>query len=110
MQSPSILSKKNSLPGTQSNYIMNEVVTDPDYLVQIMQDWYIHTANTAHPQMEILPDFIADLHLKLPQVNQEHQDMLNEQITEADMEKAINDAHENSVPGQTFYFQLFASR
>jgi hypothetical protein len=64
-----------------------------------MQDWYIHTGNTAQPQTETLPDFLADLPLELPKISPEHQDMFTEEITAADVEEAINDAHEISARG-----------
>jgi hypothetical protein len=76
----------------------NEIVIDPNYINQIMQDWYIQTSNTAQPQRETLPDFLVDLHLELPQISPDT-NMPTEEITAAEVEEAINDAHKISAPG-----------
>jgi hypothetical protein len=50
-----------------------------------------HT-NTTNPQTETLPD---------SQISPEHQDMLVEEIMEAEVVKAFHDAHELSALGPT---------
>jgi hypothetical protein len=77
-----------------------------------MQDWYGYTANLAQPQTETLADFLSDLQLDLPQISLEDQDMLTDEITQAEIEDAINKAHEISAPGPsgqtiTLYKLLF---
>jgi hypothetical protein len=64
-----------------------------------MQDWYVHTANTAQPQIGTLSEFLTDYALNLWQISLEHQDMLEEEITEAEVEGAINEAHGISAQG-----------
>ncbi len=59
-----------------------------------MQDWYVQTANTGQPQTKMLSVFLADQQLELPQICPEHQNMLTEKITSAEVEDAINEAHE----------------
>jgi hypothetical protein len=77
-----------------------------------MQDWYIHTSTTALPQTKTPPDFLSNLHFELPQISPEHQDMLTEEITEAEVDQAITDTHEISASGAsgqtiTLYKPLF---
>ncbi len=77
----------------------NETVTDPDRIIQIMQEWYEHTANAAQPQRETLADFLEDQQMELPQIGQDLQEMLIEDISPSEIEEAINDAKEISAPG-----------
>jgi hypothetical protein len=58
-----------------------ETVTDPDRIIQIMQEWYEHTANAAQPQLETLENFLADQQIELPKIGQDLQDMLIEEIS-----------------------------
>jgi hypothetical protein len=53
-----------------------ETVTDPDRIIQIMQEWYEHTANAAQPQIETLADFLEDQQIELPQIGQDLQECL----------------------------------
>jgi hypothetical protein len=90
----------------------NTTVTDLEQIVQIMQDWYNHTVNTAQPQRETLSDFKNDFNLDLPQISPEHHDMLAKEITEGEVEDAIKEAQEISAPGPlgqtlTLYKLLF---
>ncbi len=48
-----------------------ETVTDPDRIIQIMQEWYEHTANAAQPQLETLENFLADQQIELPKIGQD---------------------------------------
>jgi hypothetical protein len=77
----------------------NETVTDPDRIIQIMQEWYENTANATQPQRETLTDFLQDQQIELPQIGQELQEMLIEDISPSEIEEAINDAKEISAPG-----------
>jgi hypothetical protein len=76
-----------------------EMVTDPDKIIQIMQEWYENTANAAQPQTETLADFLEDQQLDLPQIGQDLQEMLIEDISSSEIEEAINEAKEVSAPG-----------
>jgi hypothetical protein len=64
-----------------------------------MQDWYANTADVEHVQKETLNDFLLDQQLELPQISQELQEMLTEEITPMEVEEAINEAQEASAPG-----------
>ncbi len=64
-----------------------------------MQEWYEHTANAAQPQRETLADFLDEQQLELPQIGQDLQEMLVEEITTSEIEEAINQAKELSAPG-----------
>jgi hypothetical protein len=77
----------------------NELITDPERIIQIMQDWYANTANVEHVQTETLSEFLQDQQLELPQISPELQDMLTEEITPMEVEEAINEAQEMSAPG-----------
>ncbi len=77
----------------------NETITDQERIIQIMQDWYAHTANSEHLQTETLPDFLNEQQLELPQIGPELQDMLIEEITPNEVEDAINEAKEISALG-----------
>ncbi len=66
-----------------------------------MQDWYVHTDNITQLQMETLSDFLTNYNLGLPQVSPEHQYMLGEEITEAEVQEDIGEAHEISAPGSS---------
>jgi hypothetical protein len=90
----------------------NEIITNPERIIQIMQDWYAHTADFEHLQNETLPDFLTDQQLELPQIDSELQDMLIEEITPREVEDAIKEAKERSAPGPsghtiTLYKPLF---
>jgi hypothetical protein len=76
-----------------------ETVTDPDKIIQIMQEWYEHTANAAQPQLETLENFLEDQQIELPRIGQNLQDMLTEEISSLEVEEAINEAKEISAPG-----------
>jgi hypothetical protein len=52
------------------------MVTDPDKIIQIMQEWYENTANAAQPQTETLADFLEDQQLELPHIGPDVQDKL----------------------------------
>jgi hypothetical protein len=90
----------------------NETITDPERIIQVMQEWYANTAETGHNQTETLPDFLHEQQIELPQISPEQQDMLVEEITPNEVENAINEAKEMSAPGPsghtiTLYKLLF---
>ena len=74
-------------------------ITDPDEIVQIMQDWYRLTAEEQHVQTEHLTDFLQDNNQVAPQIQNQHKEWLEEEITQEEVEQAIGDAHEISAPG-----------
>jgi hypothetical protein len=101
LNSVSFQSVKEKQPSRNINKLLynNEMVSDPDRIIRIMQEWYEHTANAAQPQRETLSDFLEDQQLELPQIGQDLQEMLVEEITTVEVETAINQAKEISAPG-----------
>jgi hypothetical protein len=97
----SFQSVKEKQPSRNINRLLynNETVTDPDRIIRIMQEWYENTANAAQPQRETLADFLDDQQLVLPQIGQDLQERLVEEITTSEIEEAINQAKEVSAPG-----------
>ncbi len=90
----------------------NETITDPERIIQVMQEWYANTAETDHIQTETLPAFLHEQQIDLPKISPEHQDMLVEEITPNEVENAIKEAKEMSAPGPsghtiTLYKLLF---
>jgi hypothetical protein len=90
----------------------NKTITEPERIIQVMQEWYANMAETGHIQTETLPDFLYEQRIELPQISPEHQDMLVEEITPNEVENAINEAKEMSAPGPsghtiTLYNLLF---
>jgi hypothetical protein len=66
-----------------------------------MQEWYKSTASRDLDQAEILSDMLDDLQLELPQNSLDIQGLLDEKISQDEVEHAINEAHEISAPGPT---------
>jgi hypothetical protein len=59
----------------------------------------VSTLPIQHSLKQKLSDFQTDRVLNLLQISAEHQDMLEEEIMEAEVEEAINEAHKISVQG-----------
>ena len=88
------------------------VITDQEEIVTIMQQWYEQTAERALPQTLSLPAFLATHNVVLPQISDEHKEMLEEEFSVDEVRDAINDANAISAPGPsgqniTFYKLLF---
>ncbi len=88
LNSVSFQSVKEKHPSRNIDQLLhNEVtITDPERLIQVMQEWYADTAETGHVQTETLTDFLQDQQLELPQISPDHQDMLVEEITPNEVE------------------------
>jgi hypothetical protein len=94
------LVKEKQPPRTIKRLLHNgQDITDPEEIVNIMQEWYGNTASQEHAQTEYLPTLMQELNLQLPQISQECKDMLDEEITPDEVEAAINEAHEISALG-----------
>jgi hypothetical protein len=76
-------------------------VTDPESIITIMQEWYGNTASQEFQQEETLADMLDELQLDLPQISPDVKELLDEEITNLEVETAINEAHEVSAPGPT---------
>ena len=74
-------------------------ITDPEEIITIMQTWYERTAERTVPQTETLTDFLGRHNLELPQITDEHKDMLEEEFSMAEIKQAIQEANEVSAPG-----------
>ncbi len=76
------------------------ITTDPE-IVSIMQKWYENTAQAETPQEATLSSFLDDHGTVLPQLTPAQQDDMAEEITQAEVLWAINEAAETSAPGPT---------
>ncbi len=75
------------------------VVTDPEEIVRVMQEWYEDTAQLTTPQTTSLQQFIEEHHIILPQISEDQKDMLSEEFTQEEIGEALKDAKELSAPG-----------
>jgi hypothetical protein len=66
-----------------------------------MQEWYRNTASQEWEQTETLTDMFGDFQLDLPQISPDIRDLLDEEISNSEVEAAINKAHEVSAQGPT---------
>ena len=87
-------------------------ITNQEEIIQIMQQWYEQTASRSLPQTMNLPEFLLAQNIILPQISEEHKEMLQEEFTMEEVLEAINDANSVSAPGPTgqnitFYRLLF---
>jgi len=73
--------------------------TAPEEIVQIMQEWYERTAETAQEQLVTLEQFIRDRNVALPQLSPEECEELEEEFTAEEVEAAIKEAKVASAPG-----------
>ena len=77
-----------------------------------MQQWYEHTAERALPQTKGLQEFLTAHNIRLPQITEEHKEMLEEEFSQEEVYEAIKEANEVSAPGPSgqniaFYKLLF---
>jgi hypothetical protein len=87
-------------------------ITDPEEIVQIMQNWYEDTAQHSTPQTTTLPEFLDQNKIILPQLTDEQKNDLAEEFTTDEVSDALKEAQEKSAPdpsGQniSFYKLLF---
>ena len=87
-------------------------VEQQDQIIQVMQDWYQHTANTPHEQTLSLASFLEQHNIILPQISQEESEHLEAPFSPEEVYDAIKAAHENSASGPSgqsiaFYKLLF---
>jgi hypothetical protein len=75
------------------------VVTDPEEIVRVMQEWYEDTAQLTTPQTTSLQQFLEEHHITLPQILEDQKDMLSEEFTQEEIGEALKDAKELSAPG-----------
>jgi exonuclease III len=79
----------------------DQSITDPEEIVKTMQEWYEVTASRELDQAETLTDMLHDLQMELPQISPENRELLDEEISQTEIENAINEAQEVSAPGPT---------
>jgi len=89
-----------------------QVITDQEEIVQVMQQWYERTAERVTPQTMGLQEFLAAHNMHLPQITQDHKEMLEEEFSMEEVHEAIREANEVSAPGPsgqniTFFKLLF---
>ena len=73
--------------------------TAPEEIVQIMQEWYERTAETAQEQLVTLEQFIRERDVTLPKLSPEECEELEEEFTMEEVEAAIKEAKVVSAPG-----------
>jgi hypothetical protein len=88
------------------------IITNQEEIVSVMQKWYEQTAERALPQTVSLSEFLDTQNIVLPQISEDHKDMLQEEFSSEEVLEAINEANEVSAPGPsgqniTFYKLLF---
>ena len=97
------------IPSLEINGI---VITDPEEIVRVMQDWYENTAQTSTPQTTSLQQFIEEHNIVLPQITEGQKEMLSEEFSQEEIGDALKEAKEYSAPGPSgqiiaFYKLLF---
>jgi hypothetical protein len=74
-------------------------ITDPDEIVNIMQEWYEKTASEDTPQTIPLDIFLQQHQIALPQLDDHQKEELGEEFTEEEVKEALQDATEASASG-----------
>jgi len=87
-------------------------ITDPEEIVRTMQQWYEDTAQAVTPQTMNLQEFLQENDISLPQIDEDHKEMLQEEFTQEEVKEAIQEAHEASASGPSgqsivFYKLIF---
>ncbi len=76
-------------------------LSNREEIVQAMQRWYEETAQQSTEQTTTLEEFLNDYNINLPQINQDQQDELIEEITLDEVKWALAASKEISAPGPT---------
>ncbi len=76
-----------------------QVITDQEEIVQVMQQWYERTAERVTPQTMGLQEFLAAHNMHLPQITQDHKEMLEEEFSMEEVPIVGRKAH-NRVPSR----------
>ncbi len=74
-------------------------ITDPEEIVQIMQNWYEDTAQHTTPPTTTLSEFLEQHNILLPQLTDEQKNDLAEEFTTDEISDALKEAQEKSAPG-----------
>jgi hypothetical protein len=67
-------------------------ITDPEEIVQIMQNWYEDTAQQSTPQTTTLSEFLDQHNILLPQLTDEQKNDLAEEFTTDEISDALKEA------------------
>ena len=89
-------------------------VTEPEEIIEIMQNGYESTAACTHPQTLTLDEFLRNHNLQLPQLSAEDCEELEQEFSIDEVKQAISEAKTVSAPGPsgqtiTFFKLIFAS-
>jgi hypothetical protein len=76
-----------------------QLITDPEEIMTIMQQWYEKTAERTVLQMAALPVLLAGHNIELPQIDKDQQAVLEEEFSQQEVKAAIQDANKVSAPG-----------
>ena len=88
------------------------VITDPEEIIRVMQEWYETTAQYTTTQTTPLQQFMEEHNVVLPQITEDQKEMLSEEFSQDEIGDAIKEAKEHSAPGPSgqiisFYKLLF---
>ncbi len=83
------------------------VITDPEEIVCVMQEWYETTAQATTPQTTSLQQFMEENNITLPQIKEGQKEMLSEEFLQEEIGDALKEAKEHSAPGTSGQFISF---
>ncbi len=75
------------------------VITDPEEIIRVMQEWYETTAQYTTTQTNPLQQFMEEHNFVLPQITEDQKEMLSEEFSQDEIGDAIKEAKEHSAPG-----------
>jgi len=82
--------------------VEGQEITDQDQIVEIMRDRYMQcTGQDRYIPDEAVKDFLADMDITLPELTQDQQDQIGDDITRDEVKQALQKAKAHSAPGPT---------
>jgi hypothetical protein len=73
------------------------VITDPEEIVRVMQEWYETTAQATAPQIISLQQFMEEHNITLPQIKEDQKEMPSEEFSQEEIGEALKEAKEHSA-------------
>jgi hypothetical protein len=77
--------------------INGTVITNPEEIVRVMQDWYENTAQTSTLQTTSLQQFTEKHNIALPQPTEDQKELLSVEFSHEEIEEALKEAKEHSA-------------
>jgi hypothetical protein len=75
------IKEKHANKEISSLEVNGTVITDPEEIVRVMQEWYEDTAQLTTPQTTSLQQFMEEHNITLPQISEDQKDRLSEEFT-----------------------------